>query len=96
MNIELRLTPKELAILRNELLTILEDFVILIESENVEKSTKRFYIRYALVIHKTLRQLGGHESNILLNQNDFISLLSTKSGIDASYIASELNKKEEK
>ena len=82
--------------MRNELLTQLEEFIILIESENVEISTKRLYIRYALVMHKTLRQLGGHESNILSNQNDFISFLSAKSGINASYIASELNEKEDK
>ena len=96
INIELSLTPKELAILRNELLKMLEEFIILIESKNVEKSTKRFYIRYALVMHKTLRQLGGHESNILSNQNAFISFLSAKSGINASYIASELKDKKEK
>ena len=91
MNIELSLTPKELSILRNELLTRLEEFVILIESDNVDKATKIFYVRYALVIHKTLRQFGGHESNILSTQNDFISFISARSGIDVNNIASELN-----
>lgn len=95
MNIELSLTPKELTYLCNELLTILEDFIILIESENVEESTKKIYIRYALVMHKTLRQLGGHESNILFNQNDFINFLSKKAKLNVNKIAKEFEKKEE-